>query len=120
MVATAARIATVTLALFAGGCEHLSLFEDKPTAQSTPSRKPASHKTQDRKVAALPPQTTPANDPQRAARLRAQALEQMNRGAIDDAVGNLKLASELDPTNTLIRRDLDRALRIQTTVQNKS
>jgi len=41
----------------------------------------------------------------------------MNRGAIDDAAANLKLAAELDPTNDVIARDLSRALRIQSTVQ---
>jgi hypothetical protein len=53
----------------------------------------------------------------RAAQLRAQGLEQMNRGAIHQAVATLRQAQQLDPANPAIQRDLDRALRIQTTVR---
>ena len=120
----AARIVVTALTVFTAACGHLSLFEDKPSAaQSAPSRKPA-HKAQDKQQTAALRTTNEesaqaAAATQRAARLRSQALEQMNRGAIDDAVGNLKQAAELDPHNALIRRDLDRALRIQSTVQAK-
>ena len=40
----------------------------------------------------------------------------MNRGQIDRAVGLLGQAAALDPDNPLIRRDLDRATRIRSTV----
>jgi hypothetical protein len=44
-------------------------------------------------------------------------LEQLNRGAINSAVLLLAQASELDPQNPLIARDLARARRIQKTVK---
>jgi Flp pilus assembly protein TadD len=59
-------------------------------------------------------------NPAQAAGLRAAGLEQMNRGAIDRAVQLLGRASQLDPANAQIRRDLDRAVRIQRTVRAKS
>ena len=72
-------------------------------------------------VTAKPPEAQPAPsaNPRRAVQLRAAALEQMNRGAIDRAVFLLQQASRLDPGNTLIRRDLDRAVRISRAVHAK-
>jgi Flp pilus assembly protein TadD len=61
----------------------------------------------------------PVVDPLRAAQLRAQGLEAMNRGAIARAVALLDQASRLDPANPLIKRDLDRAIRIKRTVQGR-
>jgi len=58
----------------------------------------------------------PAN-PEQASKLRARALEQLNRGAITSAVTLLAQASQLDPQNALITRDLARARRIQKTVK---
>lgn len=72
------------------------------------------------------PASTPAvqrgatRDPGRASQLRTTALQHMNRGAIDRAVPLLRQALALDPGNTLIRKDLDRALRIQATVRSRS
>lgn len=52
----------------------------------------------------------------RAGKLRALALDQLNRGEVEGAVANLKAARELDPSNELIQRDLERANRIRATV----
>ena len=69
---------------------------------------------------AAPAPTAPATNPRRASQLRAAALEQMNRGAIDRAVALFQQASRLDPGNALIQRDLDRAIRISRAVHAKS
>lgn len=71
------------------------------------------------KVAAPVAPTGPKRDPARAGQLRAQGLMQLNQGAIGRAVGLLQQAAALDPGNPAITRDLDRALRIQRTVQKK-
>ena len=57
-----------------------------------------------------------AGNPVQASKLRARGLEQLNRGAINSAVVLLAQASQLDPQNPLIARDLARARRIQKTV----
>jgi hypothetical protein len=62
----------------------------------------------------------PGRNAQRATQLRAAALEQMDRGAIDRAVALFEQASKLDPANTLIQHDLDRALRISRAVHAKT
>jgi hypothetical protein len=62
---------------------------------------------------------TSSTDPRRAAQLRAKGLEEMNRGTISRAVTLLTEASRLDPSNPLIKRDLDRAIRIRHTVQGR-
>lgn len=59
----------------------------------------------------------PAGNPVQASKLRARGLEQLNRGAINSAVVLLAQASQLDPKNPLIARDLARACRIQKTVK---
>ena len=69
---------------------------------------------------AAPAPTAPATNPRRASQLRAAALEQMNRGAIDRAVALFQQAARLDPGNALIQRDLDRAIRISRAVHAKS
>lgn len=56
-------------------------------------------------------------DPARAAQLRSAGLEQLNRGAVGKAVALLQQASRLDPANGLIQRDLERARRINRTIQ---
>jgi hypothetical protein len=65
---------------------------------------------------ATQPSAPPVAQPGRAGALRALALESMDRGQINKAVSLLQQASELDPSNALIKRDLSRAERIQTTV----
>jgi len=66
-----------------------------------------------------PPPPVAKRDPARANQLRAQALVQLNQGSIGRAVGLLQQAAALDPGNPAITRDLDRAQRIQRTVQTK-
>lgn len=65
------------------------------------------------------PKVTPGKsvNPAQASKLRARGLEQLNRGAINAAVALLAQASQLDPQNPLIARDLVRARRIQKTVK---
>lgn len=71
-----------------------------------------------RPTVAAPPRAAPrATNPALAARLRAQGLGAMNAGQINRAVGLLRQALSLDPDNAVIRNDLSRALRIQSTVQ---
>lgn len=113
-------------------CQHLPSF-DTPAAKTTATQPTPKKQTAPRKKAA--PATAPANvalrgpqadaaqteavqqrTPAQAAALRATALDQLNRGEVDGAVTNLKAARELDPSNELIQRDLDRALRIRATV----
>jgi hypothetical protein len=59
-------------------------------------------------------------DPARASRLRGAALQHLNGGKVDRAVALLREARDLDPDNALIRRDLDRAVRIQGSVRARS
>jgi hypothetical protein len=70
-------------------------------------------------VAAKPgaPNAAAQRNAARAGQLRAQGLDQMNRGAIHQAVVTLRQALQLDPANPAIQRDLDRAVRIQATVR---
>ena len=58
-------------------------------------------------------------DPERASKLRSAALEQISGGAVDSAIRLLKQAQQLDPDSMLIRRDLDRATRIQTAARRR-
>ena len=68
---------------------------------------------------AKPRPTAPkiATNPAKASQLRARGLEQLNRGVINSAVTLLSQASQLDPQNPLITRDLSRARRIQKTLK---
>jgi Tfp pilus assembly protein PilF len=81
--------------------------EPKPVAKAPP------------KAAAAPAAPVAKRDPARANQLRAQGLVQLNQGSINRAVGLLQQAVALDPGNPAITRDLERALRIQRTVQKK-
>jgi len=88
--------------------------EAPPAPRAVPAPRPAA----DMSRPVVPPRpAAPATDPRRAAQLRAQGLEQMNRGAIVRAVALLEQANRLDPDNALIKRDLERAIRIRHTVQ---
>lgn len=85
-------------------------------------RKPAAQAGQSAASAPAPAPAKPAAqarpaDPARAARLRSAGLEQLNRGAVGKAVALLQQASQLDPANGLIQRDLERARRINRTIQ---
>lgn len=66
---------------------------------------------------AKPAPSARATNPALAARYRAAGLHALANGAVDKAVGDLSRAAALDPTNPLIKRDLDRAQRIRRTVQ---
>ena len=57
-------------------------------------------------------------DPARANQLRLQALQHMNGGQVDSAVSLLRQAQTLDSENPAIRRDLDRALRLQASLRS--
>lgn len=85
--------------------------EPKRAAAPAP-RKPAASPATPAKAPAAP-----TRDPAQASQLRAAALEHMSRGTIDNAIHLLRRAQALDPTNPLIRRDLERAVRIQATVR---
>ncbi|MES2721939.1 MAG: hypothetical protein V4656_02180 [Pseudomonadota bacterium] len=85
----------------------------RPSPQA-PAAKPAAPRPAPPAAAPKPPANAA-----RAAQLRAQGLEQLNRGAIDRAVALLSQASQLDPGNALIQRDLARAVRIRGAVRAK-
>lgn len=86
---------------------------DEPPASRPATPRPAPPR-------ATPPRPAPAAaNPARASQLRAQGLEQLNRGAVDRAIALLQQASQLDPSNALIKRDLDRAVRIGEAVKRK-
>jgi LysM repeat protein len=92
--------------------------EKRETPPAVAHAEPAPRVAAETPRPAPPPKpAAPHADPRRAALLRAQGLEQMNRGAIVRAVALLEQASRLDPANPLIKRDLDRAVRIRRTVQ---
>jgi hypothetical protein len=92
----------------------------KPHAEHSGSGARASKHAPQHAAVSPPPANQPAQaDPLRAAHLRAAGLEQLNRGSIDRAVALLRQSSQLDPTNKLIQRDLDRALRIGQAVHAK-
>ncbi|SFR96513.1 LysM peptidoglycan-binding domain-containing protein [Sphingomonas jatrophae] len=74
----------------------------KPTINAEPAR---------------PAAAPPTADPARATRLRAAALEQLNRGQVNRAVSLLRQADQASPGNPLVRRDLERAERIQRTLK---
>lgn len=63
-----------------------------------------------------PPAAVSTRNPTRAAQLRGQGLENLNRGAVDKAVALFRQALAFDPGNPVIQKDLDRAVRIQKTV----
>jgi hypothetical protein len=68
---------------------------------------------------AAPAATPQRTDPARAANLRRAGLERMATGSIGRAVQLLQRAAALDPANPAIAADLDRARRIQSSVDNR-
>jgi hypothetical protein len=92
---------------------------EREASKSEPSPEPSSHAAKPVAPARAPPPAVPVVDPVKAARLRERGLEQLNRGSIRNAVQLLTQASRLDPDNPLIRRDLERALRISRAVGGK-
>lgn len=59
-------------------------------------------------------------DPRRAGQLRLAGLEELNRGDADAAVRLLQQAQVFDRDNDMIRRDLERALRVQASLRRPS
>ncbi|MDB5698611.1 MAG: hypothetical protein JWN69_1415 [Alphaproteobacteria bacterium] len=90
----------------------------KPTI-AAPAKKPAATPG---KPAPAPTPAKPAQaagSPARAAQLRGQGLAAMNAGAINRAVALLRQALSFDPESGLIKGDLSRALRIQSTLKGR-
>ena len=95
-------------------------------AQQAPSADAAAPAPPPRRATPAPAAPTPAPAPAkpavdkaRAGQLRAQGLVELNRGEVQKAVSLLRQAQQLDPDNTLIARDLQRAVRIQSAVSNR-
>ncbi len=94
--------------------------ETAPTPTPAPRAPAATPRPAARPTPAPTPVAPPVRaDAGRAAALRAQGLEQLNRGSVDRAIALLQQASRLDPGNALIQRDLDRAMRIGRAVKGK-
>jgi Tfp pilus assembly protein PilF len=81
--------------------------------------KPKAAKATPKADGPAPAAAVASRDPARAAQLRAQALDQLNRGAPAKAVSLLQQARELDPGNAAIQRDLSRAQRIQASLASR-
>jgi hypothetical protein len=88
-----------------------------PEPQASPAPHPSRRAEPSPRPAAKP--EPPRRDTARAAQLRAQGLEDLNRGAVDRAIAALQQAKSLDPGNALIQRDLERAQRIGRAVKGK-
>jgi len=101
--------------------QKLRIPGDEPVTRTPKSivEKPKENSTPVATAPAKPKAASPkfAGNPVQASKLRARGLEQLNRGAINSAVVLLAQASQLDPQNPLIARDLARARRIQKTVK---
>ena len=91
--------------------------DPEPVARPAPAPRPTSRPAA--RPTPRPAPAAPGRDAARAAALRAQGLEQLNRGAVDRAIALLTQAKALDPANALIQRDLDRATRIGRAVKGK-
>ncbi len=85
----------------------------KRPAPTVAARTPAKPARAAPKGEAAPAAVATLRDPGRAGKLRAQGLDQLNRGAPGRAVALLTQAAQLDPANPAIQRDLARAQRIQ-------
>lgn len=88
----------------------------EPVRRPEPS--PAKPVTKPRAVAPKPAApAVSAGNPAAARQLRTAGLAALNQGNVDRAVGLLRRASQLDPGNAVIARDLARAERIAATVR---
>ncbi|VVT24564.1 conserved exported hypothetical protein [Sphingomonas sp. EC-HK361] len=88
-----------------------------PRASVEPSRPRPQPQAERPKPATKPAPAAPAANPVAARQARAAGLAALNQGNVARAVGLLRRARALDPTNPLIARDLARAERIATTVR---
>ncbi|QDZ08374.1 LysM peptidoglycan-binding domain-containing protein [Sphingomonas panacisoli] len=82
-----------------------------------PVAAPAAPKPRVVAVKPAAPATNPGTNPVAARQLRTAGLAALNQGGVDRAVGLLRRAKQLDPSNPLIARDLTRAERIAATVR---
>ncbi len=93
----------------------------RPHRTERPGR-PEAKPGEPRQATPTPPTEKPAepaaHDPALAARLRGQALEALSRGQAGRAVALLREALQADPDNPLVKRDLERAQRIQARVEH--
>jgi len=80
----------------------------KPAPTLAPNPRP-------RPVVTVP--AKPAANPAAAQRARAAGLAALNRGAVGEALVQLRRAKALDPDNPIVTRDLQRAERIAATVR---
>ncbi|WP_262408698.1 LysM peptidoglycan-binding domain-containing protein [Sphingomonas sp. JC676] len=92
--------------------------QPKPSpAPERPSR-PAAAAVQPRPKPATPaPAAKPVANTAAAQKARAAGLAALNRGAVGEALVQLRRAKALDPANPVIARDLQRAERIAATVR---
>jgi len=88
--------------------------QPRPEPRPTPTRPAPTPET-----TAPAPRPVQRGNPAQAARLRGQGLAALNGGQINRAVALLRQALSLDPGNAVIRNDLNRALRIQSTVRSR-
>jgi hypothetical protein len=120
----------VPAALMAGNLLKIPGEAPKPVApppppappEKAPTKRPAKSHVAEPKPAAPAPAAVPAApaaNPAQARQLRSAGLAALNGGKVGNAVALLRHAAQLDPTNPLIARDLDRAERIARTVQSR-
>ena len=93
--------------------------QPSPRSWSAPNAAPPSHRSAPAQAPSVAMPPTTIVPPARIRSLRASALESLNRGQVNRAVGLLRQAAQLDPTNALVKRDLARAERIQAAVNRK-
>lgn len=86
----------------------------RPAAPAPPARAPSP-----RAAPSLSPPSVVRTDPTGAQRARAAGLAALNKGQVNDAVELLQRAATLDPGNAAIKRDLERAQRIASTVRSR-
>ncbi len=97
----------------------------KPRTEPRPDPRPDAKADSHRETRPMPPgptprpmaQSAPKVDAIGASKLRAQALEALNRGAVANAVVLLRRARGLNPANMPIRNDLARAERLLAVVR---
>ena len=92
----------------------------RPERQAEPTRAPMPRPVAapaPRAAMASPQPAKPPTDPAAAHRARSAGLAALNEGKPARAVGLLTRAAALDPNNSAIARDLQRAQRINATVQ---
>lgn len=87
--------------------------EPGPVARAKPKPVPATAKPSRPDIVVVKPKANPVH----AATLRGRGLAALNRGKVADAVIMLRKAQAVDPANSAIRRDLERAERLLASVK---